>query len=67
MQSGCLSTSLEIGPPGSLWARFGKPNSLPQSLSSFSRLPANLAEHRGPREAAELLHEMAIEWTAGER
>ena len=34
------------------------------------RLAADLAEHRGPREearAAELLHELAIEWKAGER
>ncbi len=34
------------------------------------RLAADLAEHRGPREearAAELLHELALEWKAGER
>ncbi len=34
------------------------------------RLAADLAEHRGPREearAAELLHELAIEWKAGQR
>lgn len=34
------------------------------------RLAADLAEHRGPREearAAELLHELAIEWKADER
>lgn len=34
------------------------------------RLAADLAEHHGPREearAAELLHELAIEWKAGER
>ncbi|GEP32784.1 hypothetical protein NSZ01_05520 [Nocardioides szechwanensis] len=33
------------------------------------RLAADLAEHRGPREearAAELLHELALEWKAGE-
>jgi len=34
------------------------------------RLAADLAEHRGPREearAAELLHELALEWNGGER
>jgi hypothetical protein len=34
------------------------------------RLAADLAEHRGPREearAAELLHELAMEWKAAER
>ena len=34
------------------------------------RLAADLAEHRGPREearAAELLHELALRWKAGER
>jgi len=34
------------------------------------RLAADLAEHRGPREearAAELLHELALEWKVGER
>lgn len=34
------------------------------------RLAADLAEHRGPREevrAAELLHELAVEWKAAER
>ena len=34
------------------------------------RLAADLADHRGPREearAAELLHELALEWKAGER
>ncbi len=34
------------------------------------RLAADLAEHRGPREearAAELLHELALEWKAGKR
>ncbi len=34
------------------------------------RLAADLAEHRGPREearAAELLHELALEWKTGER
>ncbi len=34
------------------------------------RIAADLAEHRAPREearAAELLHELALEWNAGER
>lgn len=34
------------------------------------RLAADLAEHRGPRKgarAAELLHELALEWKAAER
>jgi len=34
------------------------------------QLAADLAEHRGPREearAAELLHELAMEWKAAER
>lgn len=34
------------------------------------RLAADLAEHRGPRDearAAELLHELAVEWQAADR